>query len=347
MQFGDVIGNRELKKTLAQMVDSNRLSHAILLCEHNGGGAFPLALALAQYANCRDRKDGDSCGVCPSCHKYRKLIHPDLHFVFPVSSTKELSESEKKAPISDYFLSSFTDLALRNPYFGEQELYESLGIDNKSGNISVNEARRIFEKLSLRASEGFYKVMVIFLPEKMNQEAGNKLLKIIEEPPQQTLFLLISHNPERVLQTIRSRCLRIDLKPMDREEKNTVAPASDNASMRGTITTLLEAVSRKDLAATFPIWESLAETGREKQKEFCLYSEEFIRKIFLVANGLESLADIHPAEEEAIRGLAKGLKPHFYEKALSVLDGVISAVEGNVNPKLVFCDMCNSLLQAM
>ena len=234
MRFSEIIGNDALKAQLMRMVRGNRLGHAILFTEENGGGGFAFALALAQFVNCREPQESDSCGTCPSCHKYQKLIHPDLHFVFPVSSSNALSESEKKGPISDYFLPAFRELALANPYFTEQALYDAIGIENKSGLISVNEAKRIFEKLSLRAAEGLWKTMIIYLPEKMNLEAANKLLKLLEEPPQGTLFLLVAHNPERLLSTIRSRCQLIALKPLSREERRRTAGGrdGDNAEFR-------------------------------------------------------------------------------------------------------------------
>jgi DNA polymerase-3 subunit delta' len=132
-----------------------------------------------------------------------------------VSSSNFLSESEKKGPVSDYFLAPFKELALANPYFTEQMLYDAIGIENKSGLISVNEARRIFEKLSLRAAEGSWKTMIIYLPEKMNLDAANKLLKIVEEPYEKTFFLMVSNNPEQIIGTIQSRVQRLQLAPID------------------------------------------------------------------------------------------------------------------------------------
>ena len=348
MRFSEIIGNEALKESLVKMVQGNRLGHAILLTEENGGGAFAFALALAQYVNCRDRQGADSCGVCPSCHKYQKLIHPDLHFVFPVSSSNALSESEKKGPISDYFLPAFRELALANPYFTEQQLYDAIGIENKSGLISVQEARRIFEKLSLRAAEGAWKTMIIFLPEKMNLDAANKLLKLLEEPPQGTLFLLVSHNPERLLPTIRSRCQAIRLLPLTREQRRlTGGSAPDDAEFREIARSLLEAGLAKRIIDLFPQWEMLADLGREKQREWCLYMENYVRKIYLVANGLNDLADLSPQEETTIRDFAAKIKPAFYEKAFAALEGTLTAIGSNVNPKLTFCDLGNRLLLAL
>ena len=227
-------------------------------------------------------------------------------------------------------------------------LYDAIGIENKSGLISVAEARRIFEKLSLRAAEGTWKTMIIFLPEKMNLDAANKLLKLLEEPPQGTLFLLISHNPERLLPTIRSRCQTIALKPLGRAERRLVeGTAPDNAEYREIAKSILEAGLGKQIAGLFPQWEMLADFGREKQREWCLYMENYIRKIYLVAQGLDSLADIVPGEEATLKDFAARIRPAFYEKAFVALDGAISAVGSNVNPKLTFCDLCNRLLLAI
>ena len=349
MRFSEIIGNEELKQQLVRMVRDGRLGHAILFVEESGGGAFAFALALAQLVNCLDPQEDDSCGVCPSCHKYRKLIHPDLHFVFPVSSSPQLSESEKKAPLSDYFLPAFRELALSDPYFTEPMLYEALGIENKSGLISAGEARRIFEKLSLRAAEGSWKTMLIYLPEKMNLEAANKLLKLLEEPPVGTLFLLVTHQPERLLPTIRSRCQTIALKPLSRAESARTAGGrdGDNAEYREIAKSLLEAGLAKRIIDTFPQWEMLADLGREKQRDWCLYFEQYIRKIYLVANGLDVLADLSGQEEATIRGFAARIKPGFYEKAFKAVDATLSAVGSNVNPKLCFCDLSNRLLLAL
>lgn len=348
MRFSEIIGNDLLKEQLARMVRTGRLGHAILLTEENGGGAFAFARALAQYVNCQNQGEADSCGVCPSCHKYQKLIHPDLHLVFPVSSSSLLSESEKKGPVSDYFLSQFREMALANPFFTEQMLYDTIGIENKSGLISVNEAKRIFEKLSLRAAEGSWKTMIIYLPEKMNLDAANKLLKLLEEPPAGTLFLLVSHNPERLLQTIRSRCQTIALQPLTREQRRFAGNAgADNAEFREIAKSLLEAGLAKQISSLFPQWEMLSDLGREKQREWCLYMENYLRKIYLVAQGLDTLADLTTEEEATVRSFAARIKPAFYEKAFTALDGTLASIGANVNPKLSFCDLSNRLLLAL
>lgn len=342
MKFADVTGNARLKDSLLQMVGSGRLPHALLFSEDGAWGALPLAVALAQYVNCSSHRGSDSCGECPSCHKFGTLQHPDLHFAFPVSSAKKLSDSEKKAPVSDYFLPQWRNLLLTNPYFGEDEFYEAIGIDGKSGNISVHEARRIFEKLSLRAFEGDYKTMIIYLPERMNQEASNKLLKLLEEPPAGTLFILVSHAPEKILSTIRSRCQPIRLSPLSLNERIGAGIGSGfNSEYNEIITRLLEVSLKKSLIDTFPVWEALAEMGREKQREWCIYAENYIRKIYMVASSVASLSESDPDEEKDIARYASQLKGGFYEKAFDSLEKALVSIDSNVNSKLTFCNMCN------
>ena len=191
--------------------------------------------------------------------------------------------------------------------------------------------------------------MLIYLPEKMNLDAANKLLKLLEEPPAGTLFLLVSHQPERLLPTIRSRCQTIALKPLSREERRQMAGGRDidNAEYREIAKSLLEAGLAKRIIDTFPQWEMLADLGREKQREWCLYMEQYIRKIYLVARGLDSLADLSESEEATIRGFAARIKSTFYEKAFTAVEAALSAVGSNVNPKLTFCDLSNRLLLAL
>lgn len=348
MQFSQVTGNGPVKTRLAQMVDNNRLPHAILFSEDGNWGAMPVAIALSQYANCENPSGGDSCGVCDSCHKYGKLIHPDLHFVFPVATTKSLSESEKKAPVSDYFVESFRHLVLASPYFGEEDLYDAIEIDNKSGSISVAEARNLSEKLSLRAFEGRFKTALIYLPEKMNQDAANKLLKTLEEPPAGTLFILVSRSPERIISTVRSRCQHIRLQPLSRQERLSAGiQAKTRPEYRELLLQLFNAGKSRSVIDTFPVWEALSDMGRERQKEWCLYAESFIRNIYMTASSLESLADTEGEEADTVRSLAAVIRPGFYETAFKALEVAIASVESNVNPKLTFCNLCNILLLAM
>ena len=371
MQFAQIHGNEALKANLTGMVDGGKMGHALLFVEEQGMGAIAFALALSQYINCKNRSGGDSCGVCNSCHKHGKLIHPDVHFVFPVAATSSLGESEKKHPVSDYFLDGFRQLVLSNPYFDEQDLFDALGLENKAGNISVHEAKDIISKLSLKPYESEFKVMIIYLAEKMNAEASNKLLKLLEEPPQGTFFFLVCHKPDKLLPTILSRCQIIRLQPdspqdicemLCREEQADpdharvaarVARGSYGNALKmlreeelsdeyaADIRALLDAALEHNLTKLLAIADALTTPGREKQRDFCLYAENYIRKIFMFANGVPQISFALTGEYEHLERYAAAIKKDFYRKALASLDTALSAIESNVNAKLTFVDLCN------
>lgn len=334
MRFKDITGNEVLKQRLASMVDQGRIGHAIMLTEEEGWGGLPIALALAQYMSCQNRKDGDSCGECPECNKIQKLIHPDMHFAFPVNVSSK-SSSDKK-PVSENFLPVWRKLVAENPYFTEEQLNKELEIEEKVGVISVAESKEILSAMNLRSYEGGNKYMIIWLPERMTQEAANKLLKIIEEPFPNTYFFLITHAPERVIKTIASRCLNIFLMPID-----TSAISGKSSPYFPIITNILRYSLSKNLSSLIPVSTSIAEIGREKQKDFCKYSESFIRKIMMVRNGVSSIAVIPQDEIETINEFAKKLPDTFYEKAYSFLEEARISIESNVSAKIVFLNLIN------
>ncbi len=336
MQFKEVTGNGGLKKKLSSMVDGGRVAHAIMLIEEEGWGGLPLAVALAQYMSCPNKANGDSCGTCPECNKFQKLIHPDLHFVFPVNVTAK-SGSEKK-PVSDTFLPIWRELAIRNPYFTEEQLNRELGIEDKVGNISVAEAKEILSKTNMRSYEGGNKYIIIWLPERMSQEAANKLLKMIEEPFSGTYFILITHSPERVINTIRSRCLSVQMLPIEGNGAN-----GEVSQYFPIISELLSNCLAKKLSAMLDQNEDLVNLGRERQKEFCRYSTYFLRKIWLTKHGLEQIAFINNEELQTVRTLAAALPEPFFEKAFNHFEGARVGVENNVNAKMVFCNLTNLL----
>lgn len=194
MQFKDIIGLNSVKKQFIQTVKENRVSHAQLLIGPEGVGKLPLAIAFAQYVSCLDKKEDDSCGQCSSCKKYQKLIHPDLHFVFPVVKGKGITN-----PVSDNFIENWRKQFETDPYFDLSDWYQSIGVDNAQGLIYSGESNEIIRKLSLKTYEAEYKVMIIWLPEKMHRTCANKLLKMIEEPPSKTLFIMVSEEPIKSL----------------------------------------------------------------------------------------------------------------------------------------------------
>ena len=213
MPFSGIIGHTEIIDNLRNMIDGGRMPHAVLFSEKVGYGALTLALATLEYMFCKGKKVKDSCGSCSNCTKVSRLVHPDIHFTFPINVSSSVG-GEKRGDV-EMFYPAWRSLVKENPYFGEQELYKALGIENKLGTISVAEANAIIRKLSLSSYEGGAKVMMIMFPERMNLEAANKLLKNLEEPQSGTFYFLISHNPERIISTILSRCRIVEVPPIE------------------------------------------------------------------------------------------------------------------------------------
>ncbi len=371
MQFANVLGHKEIIARLRSMVDTGRVPHAILFTERHGYGALQLALATISYMFCKEHTNGDSCGKCSQCSKTGKLVHPDLHFTFPIN-TSTLVGKDKRADI-DEFYPLWRELVKENPWFGEQDLYRAIGIENKFGNISVNEANGIMRKLSLSSYEGGAKVMLVMFPERMNQEAANKLLKSLEEPQQDTYYFMISHNPGKIISTILSRCRIIELLPIDREilgsalERDFQLSADDAAfwarcsggsygkaadlisgenSESENYSLFLELLAlgiKKDLIGMFDIWNSIAGWGKEAQKGFCNEGLEILRKLYIIHMGLNDISYTHPGEMERLKRLSGSLKESFYEKGYGFLNSAIDCIERNVNPKFIFCDLCNRI----
>ena len=372
MQFKEVLGNSELKSRLLHMVDSGRTGHSVMLVEQDGYGALPLALALVQYMMCQSRRPGDdSCGVCPACRKVGDMVHPDLHFAFPVNVTAKSGSSRK--PLSSSFLQEWRQLYRDNPYFTEADLYSRLGIDGKAGAISVAEAREILDALSLKSYEGRGKYMIIWLPERMSAEAANRLLKIVEEPQPDTYFIFITHAPERIISTIRSRSQLIRLYPPQTQETALLLQEKAGLSAQEALVyariaggspglaldmagegspasaylpaaeQMLEAVTSGDLAGLLEGNDALLALGRERQKDFCQYMEALLRKMMMHRRGLGIISDALPQEEEAVKRIGPLLPDSFYEKAFMALEESRTMIESNVNAKMVFCHLVNVL----
>ncbi len=347
MKFADIIGNKVASDALRSMADSGRVAHAMLFYENEGCGALPLALAYVQYLNCRNPHDGDSCGECPSCRQMAKLIHPDVHFVFPVNKGPKSSDDK---PVSESYIKYWRELALANPYFVEADLQKAIGIESKSGLIAVPEAKSILSKLSLTAVADGYKAVIFYLPEKMNQEAANRLLKMVEEPPAKTIFLFITHSPEKVLQTIFSRCQSLRVLPLSKEEREAVramAPEEDREeyeTFMELFTNLMNALAARDLLAALECGEQMASLdSREKQKAFCTFAGECIRKIFMLQQKLPQIAGISPEEEAFYADMAQKCGRKFCSKTVSNIEKVAYMIDRNVNSKILFCDLVNRM----
>ena len=347
MRFSEVIGNGSVAKALASMADSGRVAHAMLLYENEGCGALALALAYVQYLNCTNHIDDDSCGECPSCRQMSKLIHPDVHFVFPVNKGPKTSDDK---PTSESYLKYWRELAIADPYFTEADLQKAIGIESKNGLIAVAEAKSIITKLSLASVSDGYKAVIFYLPEKMNQETANRLLKMVEEPPVNTLFLFITHSPEKVLQTIFSRCQSIRVLPLTKEEQQRVdamKPQSDNEDLAvffDLFADLLRAVVSRDLTGALECGEVMAALeSREEQKAFCNFAGDCIRKIFMLQQKLPQIAGIAEEEEEFFSEMAARIPKGFCMKAIANIEKVVSMIDRNVSSKILFCDLVNRM----
>lgn len=367
MQFKDVIGQQEVKQKLISSVERGRVSHAQLFVGDEGVGALPLAIAYAQYLNCPHRHDGDSCGVCPSCYQIGQLAHPDLHFVFPVNTPKGKSSSEK--PISSRFMPQWRELvSSTGGYFNEQMWYEALEIDNKQGNISTFEADEIIRALSFKSFESEYKIVLIWLPERMNIPAANKLLKILEEPWDKTLFLMVSQSPDKLLPTIISRTQGITIPAIEQADlaawlmshKNLTEADADKIARlsRGNLLEAdryLQAISSGAGTEAFDLFvklmrlsyenrhmellewaETVAVMGREEQKRLMSNSIRLIRDSYMMTAGVPEISYLFGKEYEFCKKFAPYVNNSNVEQLVAEMELVIRQVGQNGNPKLIF-----------
>ena len=360
MYFKDIIGQEEAKRRLLQEVAEGRVAHARLLCGPEGSGKLPLAVAYARYLCCTNRQGDDACGTCPSCVKFNKLVHPDVHFVFPVKASSN---------VSDDFIREWRNLLLQTPYFSFPQWMEAMGVENQQPLIGVKESDEITRKLNLKSSAGGYKVMIIWLPEKMNVQSANKLLKLLEEPPRQTVFLLVSEQPETLLATIQSRTQRMELRKLPEgvvaatlQEKYGLQPA-DAANIAhladGSMLKALEAIHISEDNRLFfdlfvslmrlsyqrklremKLWsEQVAALGRERQKGMLEYCQRMIRENFIMNFGRNEMLYLSPEE----RNFSVNFSPFVNENNIfGIMEEISDAqkhVEQNVNAKMIFFDM--------
>lgn len=298
-----------IEEILKGMVDAGRVPHAIMFSEPDGGPAFGLTVGFLKYLY------GEAGG------RVAKLIHPDVHFIFPTTSPQT---SSSLAP-------QFRELALANPSFTEAELNSALGIEGKSSLIAVAEAKEVLSSLSLSALEGGWRSVVIYLPEKMNQETANRLLKSIEEPSEKTLFILITHAPEKVLRTIWSRCQHFQLGDALR------TPDFDSPEL---LDTLMDALSSRDLFAALEAGEKISSLpSRENAKAFCKFAADAMRNLFIAQQGLDLPATSSGKASE----WAPRFKKTFPRAAAACFDRAARLVDRNVNTKIVFTDLVNRL----
>jgi DNA polymerase-3 subunit delta' len=336
MRFSDIKGQEEIKRRLVKTIDSGRVSHAQMFTGEPGSGTLPLALAYIQYLNCPDRKGGDSCGVCPSCQKIGGLQHPDLHFVMPVNKQGKKSG---EVVTSDGFLAQWRKMvADTGGYFDEQMWYDTLGLDNLQGLITKKEADEVIRKLSFKSFEGGYKAIVIWLPERMNVEAANTLLKILEEPWDKTLFLLVSAQPRLLLPTILSRVQETVVPGSEFEARRQLAGA-DTGEAGEDFEAFVELMrlSYNDKHLELMKWaERVAALGRERQKRLLENFIRLTRSSLMINAGLEDIAYLWGAELDFCRKFAPFIGGHNVESLTGEMECALAQLRQNANAGIVF-----------
>lgn len=366
MQFKEIIGQEHIKQQLIQTVAENRISHAQLFLSCDGSGALPLAIAYAQYINCLDKQPGDSCGSCSSCRKYERYIHPDLHFSYPFFASKDVKTAVD-------VLEEWRSMLLSDAYFDMDIWRSKLSAENKQANINIAECHDIIKKLSFKAFEAETKVLIMWLPEYLDKE-GNALLKIIEEPPQHTLFILVANNQEQILSTLLSRTQIVKIPKLPHAEiENYLTQGHGLPENQATEYSFLadgNLIEAKSLVANthnenadkFAEWlrmgygnrvldltafvEQVAGWGRENQKNFLKYGISFLRECSLLLSGADELVKLPARALET----AKKLSTHVLD--LNMADAIIAEleqahyhIERNANPKILFLDVSLQLVK--
>jgi DNA polymerase-3 subunit delta' len=358
MQFKDIIGQQDTKKQLVEMVNRNRLSHALFFLGKEGTGALPLAMAFAQYILCENKTEGESCGNCPSCKKASGLVHPDIHFSFPVIPKKPGDK-----PISSDYLPEFREFIKGFPYGNVYDWLQSIQAENKQGNITTEECNDIFRKLSLKSYEGEYKILIQWMPEYLGN-SGNKLLKLIEEPPEKTLFILVAENEEKVLGTILSRTQLVKVPMLDNQQ--VAAALEQKAGLSADEALQLAALSGGNYREAIQLsshngegWQSylrdwlnavmqgnniqlvkwideVAKLGRENQKQFLYYFNHLLgQSIRLRILGTENFPISEKDKDFALR-INKIASVSQQEVIVEELDKAAYYIERNANAKMLF-----------
>ena len=361
-----VIGQKPIKELLVRQIKENQVPHAQLFCGPEGCGKLPMALYFAQSLLCTQRQEnGEACGECQSCRMARKLEHPDLHFVFPVIRPKAKKSGEV---VSDNYIKEWRDLVLEGGYFDPITWLSRMGVENQQSQISVAESDLILRKLSLISGQGGYKVMIIWQPEQMNGSAANKLLKILEEPPAKTVFLLVSDHPEKLLTTITSRTQRIEFKALTQHEIaealvniNHLQPQDAKNIARTCSGSYVKALNslrvNEDRALFFDMFvllmrlsymrkikdmhawsEQVAGWGRERQKNFLQYCQYLLRENFIYNFRQPEMNAMNATEAEFSTKFARFVNERNVIGIMDELSKAESDIEQNVNARIVFFD---------
>ena len=344
MLFREIEGQEALANKLTEIIDSGRVSHAQLFLGPTSSGSLALAMAYAQYLNCEHRQHypegsplrADSCGECPSCWKYRELMHTDLHLVFPTATTATVTSKPCSEDFQEEFRQFLADHGCRGT---EDEWYAALGVDNKQGMIRERDADNIVRTLSLKSYEGGFKVLVVWMVERMNLDCANKLLKTLEEPAGKTLLLLVAESRDRMLQTILSRVQQTVVPDLGADisyERRAALGALFVSWMR-----LLFKLNMQQLSG----WVDQAATmGREQQKQFLQYAQESLRACFLkTAAGHALEGELQFGDEKFDASFPAMITPNNVEQMMQAVNSALYAIERNANAKITFMQLSFTL----
>lgn len=364
MYFRNIIGQEEVKERLIRSARTGVVPHAQLFTENGGAGAFPLAVAYARYLNCSHPAETDACGTCPSCRKYDELAHPDLHFIFPMVAKKE-----KKKEVCDDYIAEWRDFLNGRPYFNLDHWLEHIDAGNSQAIIYSRESEEIIRKLNLKIYEAEYRILLVWLPEKLHQTCANKLLKVIEEPPANTIILMVSEMPDMIIGTIQSRAQRIPIRPIQEDALKEALISqyklsTDDAQYvshlaSGNYIRAIEAISLSEENEFFleqfkgmmrNSWarnvkemklmaDTLAGIGRERQKNFLEYCQHLIRENFMYRFQSPELNYMNRDESMFATKFAPFVNERNVFELMEELEKAERHIGQNVNAKMVFFDL--------
>jgi len=364
MPFSELIGHHSIASNLRQGIQQNRIPHAQLFLGPQGSGTLPMAISYAQYLLCTNRTNGDSCGVCNACRKSYKLAHPDLHFSYPTVGT---------GAISTHFVNEWRTAISGNPYLHINQWLQSINAGNKQGNITKNECLDIVKKISLKTYEASHKVLIMWLPEYLGGE-GNRLLKLIEEPPANTVFILVAEQQDRILGTILSRCQLVKFPGLSDEDlaaalvaeyqlpqakaleiaylsegnyneaQNLVKAHDDELS--GLFLEWLRICYKSVPGEIVPWVEQFARQGRENQKQFVRYGLHFLREFLMLRLGNDVPPRLRENEHQAAKRMQRVMDFDQVQQIVAVLDDAFFGIERNANPKILFLNASIQIGQA-
>lgn len=362
MLFNDIIGQHEVKQRLLQSVKENRVSHAQLFLGSTGSGSLSMAIAYAQYISCTNKQSNDSCGNCKSCVKYTKLIHPDLHFAYPVALSKEVRTSTNVIQL-------WREAVLSNSYLTLNDWFDLLEAENKQPVIGTEESAEILRKLSLTTFESEYKIMIIWMAEKMNTSAANKLLKILEEPPDKTVFMLVCENEDLLLRTIISRTQLVKIKKIDRESLEHALVSKNNLSLSdaknivnlcdGNYGTALKLIGENENAESnlisFQDWmraclkfdmqkintllNEFSALSRERQKNYIAYCLHIVRECIMINYADKNLVQVTENEKTFLKKFSPFINAGNCLQFNDELNKAYMHIERNAHPKILFMDI--------